>query len=82
MRILTAILTGAVLAVVAMLAIIPRASAAEPRTPRPVQQVVDGLYKSLVVQVNRQTYICILTRLPLSLPGYTIPPEYSCQVAP
>ena len=49
----------------------------------PQSQVVDGLYKSLVVVLpGGQTLVCILTRLPQSFPHFTIPPEYSCERAP
>lgn len=62
----------------AVLHSVPGAAAA-PVRHRPPSQVVDGLYKSLVVALpGGETLVCILTRLPQSFPTFTIPPEYSC----
>ena len=92
-RLAKAILVGAVLALVVGLAVLlpkcegpgphPFNQAAHVTTVRPPSQVVDGLYKSLVVALpGGRVLVCILTRLPLSLPHFTIPPEYSCVRAP
>lgn len=79
--IIVALLLGLVAAGVgAVLMTVPAALAA-PSRPNP--QVEDGLYKSLVVALpGGRVLVCILTRLPLSLPHYTIPPEYMCVKAP
>lgn len=91
-RLWQAFLVGVVLALVAGLALAkcdtgrpgsPFTQRASVTTSRPQSQVVDGLYKSLVVALpGGQVLVCILTRLPQSFPHFTIPPEYSCERAP
>ena len=87
-----ATLTGAALAVILALGVLlPKCEGPGPHpfnqtarvTTVPNPQVVDGLYKSLVVETpGGRVLICILTRLPRSFPHFTIPPEYSCVRAP
>ena len=85
---LLAVIAGGV---AAMLMTIPALAASGPparpasvtKITPPPSQVTDGLYKSLVIVTpDRQVLICILTRLPQSYPHFTIPPEYSCGLAP